>query len=345
MVRKVLDDSAVSVTAEQMDRLQELRRKQGAGLDLSEAESQQLQLLDELYQEVRAQYQQSVGGDLSLEHLTEVLRAPERNILEESPLRADVLMKEFREASGFSDWERAGKELMFINNELASLDGPHGGRDLIARLSEDDGTLARQLFGTEEIPREVLLYVSTYRYLDAGVVFEFPEGEARRVLRTHIEGHAQRVHAFQEASYRQYMSGIHETEAYVIDRLALGEVERVQGLRAGSADEIDIPIYLDGEWGGAGEHGLNAPTFEMNGQQYVVVGGDGPYLMAHRASDRLPLGEPVPVSDGDLSANYTEVNGSGYYRDNLTGEYYLLRESADGRWELVLDPNVEPIAV
>jgi len=80
----------------------------------------------------------------------------------------------------------------------------------------------------------------------------------------------------------------------------------------------------------------------VEGKQYVVMGNDGPDALLVNPDATLRTGQPIAVSEKDLTSTSTKIGDLGYYKD-ADGAYYLLRDSANGGKELVPDYNILPI--
>src|SRR5262249_50108322 len=119
-----------------------------------------------------------------------------------------------------------------------------GAQDLVARLAEDDGTLAKQLFGSEQLPRDIFELVGTYRKIEGGLIEgPFPEWNAQKTLSRAVDAQAERTKVYRDAVFKQYQSGMHETEAAVIERMAQEEARRVRAARGAGVD-VDIPTSV-----------------------------------------------------------------------------------------------------
>src|SRR5262249_25125645 len=92
--------------------------------------------------------------------------------------------------------------------ELGNLDEPGGVENMLDRLSQDDGALARELFG-ESVPEPVERLIASHR---GGA--SASEAEARSILERALEEKPV------PERYRDYFSSVDEHEAYVVGRRA-----------------------------------------------------------------------------------------------------------------------------
>src|SRR5262249_25646203 len=108
---------------------------------------------------------------------------------------------------------RTSADLIVTINELNKLQEAGGEEDLVKRLSEDNGTLSRHLFDSETPPAEVQQFIDVYRRKEP---LSQRADEIYSVLDERLEKQADTLETRRQALYREYLTGFHEQEAWVI---------------------------------------------------------------------------------------------------------------------------------
>lgn len=370
ILRSVIDDVEKQVgrklTADDMSRLKELKTKmEKSDSGLADAEFNELAELETAVGLLKKGYKDKAGGTPSDERLAEVLRARDgKPLTAEERFRADELGKAWKEnAPPGEAYKRAGNDLMVTNSELNKLDQPWSEYDLIKRLGEDNGTLSRHLFGTDKPPAEVQRIIELQKRMDAGESLTWPSEYTKGLLKDLLKKQAQNLTDYRTALYKEYLTGFHEQEAWVIGRtMRNGAQEKGITGRSNIADRppesepSQIPRRRDTLPGfpvrkpgdtipGVGS--FEAPSqfagekVRVNNRDYVALAEDGDDVILRRVSNPTPLGEPVSIDPSEIGTRYKPLGDTGYYR-TPNGDAYILREGPNGP-EMVLDRNVAPI--
>src|SRR5262249_51009691 len=162
IVRKLTDDlekaGAKQLSSQEIAELQQIAALKKEGKPLTPEQASKLEKFDkEVGDKLRKAYLDETKVLVGDERLLEILRARDGKPLDASQVeRAEALMKAFREN------KPVGIEFVKVNNELANLENPGAAKKLIERLSKDDGTLAKELFGSEKLPPDVQRSVDAF---------------------------------------------------------------------------------------------------------------------------------------------------------------------------------------
>src|SRR5262249_25860827 len=82
-------------------------------------------------------------------------------------------------------------------------------------LSEDNGTLSQHLFDSNTPPPEIQHFIDAYKRNEP---LSRREEEIYSLLCTRLEKQEDTLEIYRKALYREYLSGFHEQEAWVIGR-------------------------------------------------------------------------------------------------------------------------------
>ncbi|HEY9783822.1 MAG TPA: hypothetical protein V6D17_00380 [Candidatus Obscuribacterales bacterium] len=362
IVRSVIDDVETdlgrTLTDSDMARMKELNEKMRHHT-LNDGEFSELADLETAVALTKKAYKEKAGSDLSDEHLTEVLKARKGEKLTAAErLRADDLGKAFKENSPPGEsYRRAGEDLSVTTNELSKLDQAWAEYDLIHRLAEDNGTLSRHLFGSDSPPPEVRRIIDIHNRMAAGESLTWPSEHAKFVLKQLLNKQITSLTDFRTAVYKEYLTGFHEQEAWVIGRTLRYEASVLKAtaktpphdgtIPDGKPEDtlMDFPRSRRDTLPGLGAveppSRFAGETIQVNDRDYIALAEDGNDVILRRISNPFPLGEPLSIAPSEIGTKYKPLGETGYYR-TASGDAFILREGPNG-YEMVPDRNVAPM--
>lgn len=164
-------------------------------------------------QRVRDLYKERTGGDLSNEHLKEVLLTREGKALS-----ADETVRARELADAFKNTERIKPEFFDQGNHYRVAKSkfdkltadPRESYNLVKELAEDNGTLAKHLFG-DQVPDSVKALIERYKNVSKN---EWPSEQAANILESALADRLDDLNRTRLEAFRGYMSGVHEKEAH-----------------------------------------------------------------------------------------------------------------------------------
>ncbi len=163
-------------------------------------------------------YKERTNVELPDNKMKTVLEARDGKALAPDELaRANDIEKAFKDYPWHRpDIIRVQEEYGEINRCLTQLDNPsenpNAPEDLIVQLSEDNGTLTKKLFGTEEMPPKVKELVQAMKRGE-----ELPEG-ADKLLKDALAPRRNETFGKIHEAYVEYEKSLLEQEAYVLEK-------------------------------------------------------------------------------------------------------------------------------
>jgi hypothetical protein len=257
--------------------------------------------------QLQQKYKQETGIDVSKEHLEETLRAAKDKppLTDDEMARASYLIEDWA-SRPLSDpaYVKAGQDLSVVNSELSKLTAhpplPTASLNLVEKLSQDNGTLCRHLFGTDTPPADVARLIDAYRRMQAGQRLTWPGEAANSILAQHLQGRATGLEAFRKDVYARYLSAAHEQEAFIIGRKAKLEAERKGAL--GQPIEPEVIRELD----------TGMVSGDIRRKTLPGVGDERPPATKRGLGDTSPVQPPATKRGlGDLSPDQPPVTKRG----------------------------------
>src|SRR4030095_15918263 len=204
----------------------------------------------EQLQTLHEKYKKDIGQDVSDDHLKEVLRAGDGQprLNDEQVARAVDMIDGWRNIHQLGEsYRQAEVDMVAISGEIEKLQNPTSAvpaRDLIEKLSQDDGKLCEQLFGTASPPEDIQKLIESYKKWEKrepGAMWA--ESDAKNQLMSRLGDRHSDLDSWRRNQYRQYIDNELEHEAWVIGRKAQLEAQR-SGL-AGGPISAELATDLD----------------------------------------------------------------------------------------------------
>ncbi|HEY9871511.1 MAG TPA: FHA domain-containing protein [Candidatus Obscuribacterales bacterium] len=188
-------------------------------------------------------YEERTGYPVSDEHMDAVLKARNGEPLDAAQTaRAVDLTKAFKDTPNLGkEFSEAGNHFRITKRELDALRAgrPEAAHDLIQKLADDPGPLAKHLFG-DSVPPDVQALIDVAKRRGAGENVPWPDVDAGQVLEQKLWGRLKEINNYRKQALADYMSGIHEQEAWLIGDIGRSRAEALE--RAGRGSTGGVPV-------------------------------------------------------------------------------------------------------
>ncbi len=288
--------------------------------------------------EVRALYKERTGGKLSDEHLNEVLRVRDgKPLTAEETIRAGELAEAFKNSDLIQpEFFVQGDDYRVAKSKYDKLSqDPRESYNLVKDLAEDNGTLAKHLFG-DEVPPSVKSLIERYK---TGNKADWPSEQATNILESALADRLDDINNTRLEAFRKYMGGIHEKEAHFAgskaQQTALNK-DRIE-IEARDTDQYvptqELASATARDFAAVPAESLVDRQVVFNGRRLDLQNGEVTIgrgnILAEGAEDDL-VNRIVSQEHGKLK--YDDASGNFIYEDLSKNGTYI-RRTAGGPFE------------